>query len=376
MTWLDNGDEAGAEPVMVAGDGWLAAPEQHIAVDRRPTLLIVGAAARADVLARWGERAGLRNLGRVALEDAAERLSRAAALDLILLDLRGLDVPACLDRASAFALAARHGLAQARLAVIVDMAGLDCALAMLEAPGADFLCEPADSDIVSLLVMAGLRETASGSMLFDDSSRESEAARLEQLSEQVRRLAETIERMSLGGGNGHDRGNGADGSPEAVMDRRGGYRMSGHGAGSGPGTQPSRLFQPRVGHRAVEPTSGGLPTHAEVRAIIRARRLRDQFLPTDLFADPAWDMILDLMAARLAGQRVSVSSLCIAAAVPPTTALRWIRQLTDRGVFARIDDPADGRRVFIELTEPAAEAVIGWAQMIRRNGGLLGVGAR
>lgn len=82
-------------------------------------------------------------------------------------------------------------------------------------------------------------------------------------------------------------------------------------------------------------------------------------------------MILDLMAARLSGQRVSVSSLCIAAAVPPTTALRWIRQLTERGVFARIDDPADGRRVFIELTDNAAEAFAAWTVAVRRHGGLL-----
>src|SRR5690606_19580722 len=102
-----------------------------------------------------------------------------------------------------------------------------------------------------------------------------------------------------------------------------------------------------------------------------ARRMRDQYLPADLFADPAWDMMLDLLAARLAGQHVSVSSLCIAAAVPPTTALRWIRQLTDRAIFARIDDPTDGRRVFIELTDTAAEAMLAWVQAVRHNGGLL-----
>ena len=38
-----------------------------------------------------------------------------------------------------------------------------------------------------------------------------------------------------------------------------------------------------------------------------------------------------LMAARLEQQRVEVSSLCIAAAVPPTTALRWIKALSDAG---------------------------------------------
>lgn len=59
-----------------------------------------------------------------------------------------------------------------------------------------------------------------------------------------------------------------------------------------------------------------------VRDIIRQRRAREQDLPANLFADPAWDILLDLTAARIEQKRVSVSSLCIAAAVPSTTALR------------------------------------------------------
>lgn len=234
---------------------------------------------------------------------------------------------------------------------------VDHALAMLDAPQTEFLCSPDDSEIVSLLVMAGLRKPAPGRVLFDDASRESETTRLEQLSAEVRRLAMTIERMSTGAGSPYCAAVGSD---------RDGYRIANETAGSG---ASGHLFQPRDRHRTAEPAS--MPTHGEIRAIIRARRTRDQFLPPDLFADPAWDMVLDLLAARLAGQRVSVSSLCIAAAVPPTTALRWIRQLTDRAVFARIDDPVDGRRVFIELTEAATQAVLGWTQTVRRNGGLL-----
>ena len=94
-----------------------------------------------------------------------------------------------------------------------------------------------------------------------------------------------------------------------------------------------------------------------VRAIIRARRTRDEHFARGLFADPAWDMLLDLFAARLQGEAVSVSSLCIASAVPQTTALRWIKVLTDQGLASRIDDPEDGRRVFVELTDSAAEAM-------------------
>ncbi|WHO39542.1 winged helix DNA-binding protein [Sphingobium sp. AP49] len=112
---------------------------------------------------------------------------------------------------------------------------------------------------------------------------------------------------------------------------------------------------------------GASPVHAsQVRDLLRARRIRADFLPGDLFADPAWDMLLDLLAAQLEQERVSVSSLCIAAAVPPTTALRWIGTLTDKGLVVRQADPQDGRRVFIALAQEAADALIAWFGASRR----------
>jgi hypothetical protein len=105
-----------------------------------------------------------------------------------------------------------------------------------------------------------------------------------------------------------------------------------------------------------------------IRSIIRVRRLRDHFFKGDLFADPAWDMLLDLMAARVEKQRVAVSSLCIAAAVPPTTALRWIKGLCDEGLFVRVADPEDGRRVFIELSGETAARMEAFLRSAQRIG--------
>jgi hypothetical protein len=113
---------------------------------------------------------------------------------------------------------------------------------------------------------------------------------------------------------------------------------------------------------AAEPAASAiadapLPSAAAIRAVLRARRLRDRFFEPALFADPAWDMLLDLMAARIEARNVAVSSLCIAAAVPVTTALRWIRAMTDSGLFHRVADSKDGRRAFVALSDDAAQAV-------------------
>ena len=96
---------------------------------------------------------------------------------------------------------------------------------------------------------------------------------------------------------------------------------------------------------------------ASVRRLLAARRLRNQYIGKDLFTDPAWDMLLDLWAARLEGKQVSVSSLCIAAGVPATTALRWIGVLADRNLVERQPDANDKRRMYVELTDAAVTAL-------------------
>jgi DNA-binding MarR family transcriptional regulator len=94
-----------------------------------------------------------------------------------------------------------------------------------------------------------------------------------------------------------------------------------------------------------------------VRKEIEARRLRSKYFDSALFAEPAWDMLLDLFQNEISQLRVPVSSLCVGASVPPTTALRWINNMTDAGLFVRHPDPCDGRRVFVELTPKASEAM-------------------
>ncbi len=109
-------------------------------------------------------------------------------------------------------------------------------------------------------------------------------------------------------------------------------------------------------------------TASAVRDILRARRMRDRFFEGGLFADPAWDMLLDMTAAHLDESQVSVSSLCIAACVPPTTALRWIKVMTEQGIFERRADNADGRRVFIALSDHARKAMRDYMQAIQEQG--------
>lgn len=94
-----------------------------------------------------------------------------------------------------------------------------------------------------------------------------------------------------------------------------------------------------------------------VRSIIKARNIRTRVFGPDLFADPAWDMMLDLFASELEGKPVCVSSLCAAAKVPNSTALRWISNLVEQGAFVRETDAKDARRVLIRLSRNASQKV-------------------
>lgn len=98
-------------------------------------------------------------------------------------------------------------------------------------------------------------------------------------------------------------------------------------------------------------------TSTQIRYVLKARAWRSRIIGEDLFADPAWDMLLDLYAAHLDSKTVSVSSACHASNVPYTTALRWVTALHARQLVARESDPEDGRRVYLSLTPKAVSMI-------------------
>ena len=89
---------------------------------------------------------------------------------------------------------------------------------------------------------------------------------------------------------------------------------------------------------------------SRLQEIVRFRRRRDEVLGAALFGEPVWEMLLDLLIARLLNKRVSVSSLCIASHAPESTALRHIHRMIDAGLVDKVDDPSDGRRSLIMLS--------------------------
>lgn len=93
------------------------------------------------------------------------------------------------------------------------------------------------------------------------------------------------------------------------------------------------------------------------RRIYESRRDRDRFFDGELFSEPAWDMLLAAYSLPTADRPLTVSGLCHASAVPPTTGLRWIEYLVEVGMLKRQPSNNDRRVSNISLT-PSARAQI------------------
>lgn len=88
-----------------------------------------------------------------------------------------------------------------------------------------------------------------------------------------------------------------------------------------------------------------------VLAWIKGRTNRNQVFGDDLFAEPAWDMLLDLYANYRLNRTVTIGDLCVASRAPMSTALRWLGLLERKNLVSRTADPLDRRRAFITLTD-------------------------
>jgi hypothetical protein len=85
----------------------------------------------------------------------------------------------------------------------------------------------------------------------------------------------------------------------------------------------------------------------------KSRRRRKKMFGSRFFSDPVWDLLLDLFIATAEGRRIVVSSACIAAEVPRTTALRQIKKMEEAGLLLRLEHPRDNRCTIVSLTTEA-----------------------
>ena len=321
--------ESGDFADTLAGDAW----SRRVAMGA-PTVIILsdipngGADTRSAIEAVGGYVASS-----LCFDEALADAFALSAADLVFVDYdgrSGVALEPVLDMLSSV-LARR----QTQLLITASLDEIDQFSGLLDDANVGFLCQPTIAERALAIQLALMTGRGGG---VHDRTTELETERLRRLADEIGRIARSLSTLSAG----------LPASPDyqsAVGDVQSQFKAEPMFAG--------------------EPAA--TPDAAEIRSIIRQRRLRDRYFAADLFADPAWDMLLDLMAARVERVQVAVSSLCIAAAVPPTTALRWIKTMTDIGLFERVSDPEDGRRIFIQLSDKAAGAMTNYLSLARQS---------
>ena len=108
----------------------------------------------------------------------------------------------------------------------------------------------------------------------------------------------------------------------------------------------------------------GAEAERAISRIIQARRLRSDLLGSNLFSDPAWDLLLALFLAELRQHRLTTSQLTKATSTSTTSALRWLDALERQGWILRRRAPLDGRKLFVELSESVSVALRQWVRQI------------
>ncbi|XJJ70730.1 response regulator [Novosphingobium sp. BL-8A] len=194
--------------------------------------------------------------------------------------------------------------------MVSGYASKDVAIDAMRASAVDFLEKPVlQADLRRALQRTkGLRDTPA--------AREGLLGKISDLSHELRSLAQLLDEPSARG-SGVDAGEGPIGPAQATV---------------------------RI-ERSHEP--GELAVY--IRDILRKEAKRREIGGGELFGDPAWEMLLDLLLAKIEGRLVAVSSACIASGAPMSTALRLVRRLVAEGVLCRLPDEHDRRRHFLAI---------------------------
>lgn len=66
-------------------------------------------------------------------------------------------------------------------------------------------------------------------------------------------------------------------------------------------------------------------------AILEFRRVRHEILPAEMFAEPAWDLMLELFVADAKGYRLTGEDVCRRCNVAPGVLSRWLMYLSKSG---------------------------------------------
>lgn len=233
--------------------------------------------------------------------DAMAALHGSSAIDVVVSDIRMPEV----DGIEFLGRVRREfsGRPWLQLVIVTGHASLETAVAAMRLDASDYLFKPVDSKSLREAVDHALSRSESVRQVVGTAPDAPDGLELRQIARTARALAEDLGR-----------------SRRSVVDR---------------------------GSRGERDEDASRRMLALLQKLQEAR---STIFGGAVMPEPAWEMLAELMRARLANQRLSVTSLALSSRSPMTTALRRIEDLIHGGLVVRVPDPADRRRTYIELT--------------------------
>lgn len=273
----------------------------QIATER---VLIVDDESRAlRLMTRVLGTAAIPSVGAESAAEALQRLRASPGLDVIVSDI-------CMPTTDGieFLTSVRREFGDRpwlQLLLVTGQASLDTAVAAMRLEASDYLFKPIEPKSLREAVEHALSRAESIRQVREAAAGSAAAGELRQIADTARALAEDMRRTI------------EQGSPRRE-------------AGIVPEADDQNL--------------------RTLRLLQKLQEARSTIFGEAVMPEPAWEMLAELMRARLAGQRLSVTSLALSSRSPMTTALRRIEDLIQGGLAARLPDPTDRRRTYIELT--------------------------
>jgi CheY-like chemotaxis protein/DNA-binding MarR family transcriptional regulator len=207
--------------------------------------------------------------------------------------------------------------------VVTGQASIDTAISALRLDAVDYLFKPVLPQNLLTSVRQAMQKTRALRSMHSPESDALDRERMHALAQTARSLAAELVRIS-------------------------------QGALARVGDQASASLA-----RGVARTNSPAYAHAQDRAqdyqslrfLMELQEARRSIFGEATLADAAWEMLAELMLAKLTGRRIAVTSLCLASKGPVTTALRRIDDLIAAGLAVRTRDDSDRRRSYVELSE-------------------------
>lgn len=116
-------------------------------------------------------------------------------------------------------------------------------------------------------------------------------------------------------------------------------------------------FTPESAEAGERHEASDLELAAYAENLYQVRRRRNRYFPEHLFAEPAWDILLDLFVNGVRNRPISITSACIAGGIPATTGLRWLGVLEREGLLVREVSADDARVTWVRLSDEGMNAM-------------------